>query len=481
MAFLDVLATTSERMHLTTLGYTHEGRALPLLVYGDVRDATPEAVLAAGKTRVFIQANIHAGEVCGKEAALILLRSLAAGKHPAWADSLLLLVAPIYNADGNERVRLDNRPLQNGPVGGMGQRPNAQGYDLNRDHMKLDAPEARSLMRFYQQYDPHVVFDLHTTNGTYHGYHLTYSPPLHPDTPEGIDAMLREHWLPALTRSIKQKYGWHFYHYGNLPPRRLKVERAWYTFDHRPRFGTNYAGLRNRFAILSEAYAYASFEQRILATLYFLEENLDYAYAHASKIRQVTAAADAMNLAGSSLALTAQRHRSEQTAGILLGAVEQHINPFSGDTLQVRVDTVYAEQMYEYISFTPKETESVPDAYFVPANLSVVLDRLRAHGVKMDTLAFEKTLPLQRFRIDSTLIENREYEGHLLRTVYGEYEEAQITLPPGTVQIPIQQPLGRLVFFLLEPRADDSLTTWGLLDDALENSTYHPIMRHEKP
>ena len=44
--------------------------------------------------------------------------------------------------------------MAQGPVGGMGQRPNAQGYDLNRDHMKLDAPEARSLVGMMTAYDP---------------------------------------------------------------------------------------------------------------------------------------------------------------------------------------------------------------------------------------------------------------------------------------------------------------------------------------
>jgi murein tripeptide amidase MpaA len=154
------LAAASPDIHLTTFGYTFEGRSLPLLVVG-APDASPESVRATGKTRVYLQGNIHAGEVCGKEALLMLLRRFAAGEYPSWTDSLVLLVAPIYNADGNERVRLVNRPRQHGPIGGMGQRPNAQGLDLNRDHTKLDSPEARSLVRMINDYDPHVLVDLH--------------------------------------------------------------------------------------------------------------------------------------------------------------------------------------------------------------------------------------------------------------------------------------------------------------------------------
>ena len=149
IAFLEAVDRASPLIHLTTFGYTFEGRALPLAVVGHVKDASPEAVLASGKTRVYIQGDIHAGEVEGKEATQILLREIAQGQHKDWLDSLVLLVGPIYNADGNERVNLTNRGRQHGPIGGMGQRPNAQGFDLNRDHMKLESPEAWSLARLY--------------------------------------------------------------------------------------------------------------------------------------------------------------------------------------------------------------------------------------------------------------------------------------------------------------------------------------------
>ncbi len=123
MAFLRVASAQSPMLHLTTFGYTTEGRAMPLVVFGDVADATVESVRASGKMPIFVQGNIHAGEVCGKEALLMLIRDLAEGRHRNWADSLVILMAPIYNADGNERVNLFNRPRQNGPLAGMGQRP----------------------------------------------------------------------------------------------------------------------------------------------------------------------------------------------------------------------------------------------------------------------------------------------------------------------------------------------------------------------
>src|SRR5690606_35544140 len=190
----------------------------------------------------------------------MLLREIAQGRYQQLLDSLVLLIAPIYNAHDNERILHTNGGAQHGPIGGIGQRPNAQRYDLNRDHMKLDSPEARSLVQLLTRYDPHVAVDLHTTNGTRDAYYLTYSPPLHPNTHPLIISLLREQWLPHMTSEIRRKYDWDYYYYGNLQGQ--GDARGWYTFDHRPRFNNHYVGLRNRIAILSEAYSYATFPDR---------------------------------------------------------------------------------------------------------------------------------------------------------------------------------------------------------------------------
>lgn len=123
LAFLEAVAAAAPHAHLTTMGYSWEGRAIPLLVLGRVADASPGAVQASGLLPVYLQGTIHGGEVPGKEALLMLVRELASRPDHPWFDELVLLVAPIYNVDGNERVRLDNRPRQNGPLAGMGSGP----------------------------------------------------------------------------------------------------------------------------------------------------------------------------------------------------------------------------------------------------------------------------------------------------------------------------------------------------------------------
>lgn len=479
MAFVTELAAASSRMHLTTMGYTTEGRPIPLLVVGDVPDPSPESVLAGGRARLYVQGGIHAGEISGKEALLILLRELAAGEHRAWSDSLVLLVAPLFNADGNERVSLYNRRRQHGPVGGMGQRANAGGYDLNRDQMKLDAPESRSLVRLYSEYDPHLSVDLHTTNGTHHGYHLTYAPPLTPNMPRELDSFLREAWLPEVTERVKEATGWDMYYYGGTWGSRRGGEPGWYTFSHMPRYVSNYIGLRNRFGVLGETYAYATFEERIGISYWFTREILDFAYRNAGEIRRLTREADGQSVVGHSLALRAEAQRSDRPVTILMGEVVEEVNPFTGQTMLRRTDVQVPTEMYEFGTFRPTERERVPAAYVIPPELERVAELVRAHGIRTRALGSPvEAVEVEEFRVDSVSTSSREYEGHQGQEVFGLYESPKATeLPAGSVIVPMDQPLARVAFKLLEPRSDDGLVAWGLLSRELEPRGKYPILR----
>ncbi len=476
IGFLEVATLQHTRLHLTDFGYTTEGRALPLVIFGDVSDSSPSAVIATGKLRVYIQGNIHAGEVCGKEALLQLVRDLATGKNAEWADSLVVLIAPIYNADGNERVSLFNRRGQNGPYGGVGQRPNAQGLDLNRDHMKAKSPEARSLLRLMNEYEPHVLVDLHTTNGTQHAYHITYSPPLNPNTAPEIIALLREEMLPAITNTVREKHGWEYYYYGNLPFRRGR-ETGWYTFDYRPRFNNNYAGLRNRIAILSEAYAYAPFEERVLASRYFVEEILNYAHQHAEELKETIDRAESQNIIGKALAVRSEFEQSPEKVDILMGRTRMEANPFSGSLIRVREDHVEAQEMYEYGTFRASETERVPARYFVSPTAEIVRNYLDLHGIEYRVSTDRRQALVETFVIDSTTVALREFQQITQRTVYGAYSQEEVVLPAGTLVVPMTQPLARLVFYLLEPRSDDGLLNWAQLDRHIETGGTYPIYR----
>jgi Zinc carboxypeptidase len=475
MSFLNTVSQNSELVHMTTMGYTQEGRALPLAIVGRVSDARPETIKASGKLRIYIQANVHSGEVEGKEAAQALVRDIALGRYNSWLESMVLLVGPDYNADGNEKISLTNRGQQNGPVGGMGTRANAQGLNINRDYMKLETPEARSMARLLNDYDPHIMMDLHTTDGSRHAYYLTYETPNNPAVEPSIDQMSQE-WMASVTRTIQSKYGWNIHAYGNVGGR--QPDRVWITVEDLPRYSHNYWGLRNRFGILSETYSYLTFKDRIMTDTRFLEEVLNYANANAAKIKKATEDADKRSIIGQHISLRSKLKRSDQMVEILMGDTENEVNPYSGRNMLRRIDVVTPEKMWAESSFESTDQERVPSAYYIPGNLTAAIERLQAHGIRMERLSQPTAaLQLEEFQIATNDATPQAFENHRERTVTGTYMPVEQAMPDGTYRVSMNQPLARLAFYLLEPRSNDGLMTWNFLDDAIKDGKVAPILR----
>jgi Zinc carboxypeptidase len=504
--FMKAVDEASPIVFYTTYGTTTEGRAMPMAVVGNgLKDASPAAVKATGKLRVHVQANVHAGEVEGKESAQILLRELALGMHKDWLDSMVFLITPIYNADGNEKFALTNRQRQNGPINGMGTRANAQNLNINRDYMKLDTPEAKAFVKLMNEYDPHVSYDLHTSDGSYHGYYLTYSPPLNPDTDPAIMKIMTDEWFPSVTKDMKAKHGWDSFYYGNAstpggrggqgggggrgrggtPPAPCSnpappaegVTRAWATFEHVPRFHNNYVGLRNRFALLSEAYAYATFEDRIKATSYFLDASLDFANRNVAKLKKAIADADRAKVAGAVLATTA-KFKQGGLVDVLMGEVEAEKNPNNDADMCRRKNVTRVEKMTDMMWFEPATTETAPSAYYVPADATKAIELLKAQGLQMR----ETALPgdVEAFAITANTA-GQTFEGHAMRKIDGTWG-AKMEARSGVKywEITTSQPLGRLAFYLLEPASDDGLVAWNYLDDQLKDGvTGYPIFRRK--
>ena len=529
--FMKAVDDASPLVFYTTYGTTYEGRPMPMAVVGTgLKDASPASVKGSGKLRVHIQANIHAGEVEGKESAQILLRQLAMGQHADWLRSMVLLVTPIFNADGNEKFALNNRGRQNGPINGQGTRANGQNLNINRDFMKLETPEGRAFAKLWIDYDPQVGFDLHTSDGSAEGYYLTYAPPLNPDTSDQIMKIMKDEWFPFVTKNIKSKYGWETFYYGGpggggrgrggaagggapgagrgagggaaggagaaaggavtgavptpevvgATPQAGQM-RAWNTFEHVPRYHNNYVGMRNRFALLSEAYAYATFEDRIKATNYFVEEALNFANANVDRLKKAVEAADKESIIGTTQGTRAQFKRGGVIT-VLTGELEDEKNPVNGATMARRKDVVHEEQMIDMLWFEPSKTEDVPHEYYVPATATKAIAVLALHGIQMHPI----TAPVsgvEQFTITSNTqrpaTNSIDTGAHGLRSVDGSWAAAAgVTVPAGAWVVPMNQPLARLAFYLLAPTSDDGITAWNYLDDTLgTDAKTYPILR----
>src|SRR5439155_4868612 len=321
-----------------------------------------------------------------------------------------ILIAPIYNADGNEKISTDNRTAQSGPFGGVGVRENSKGLDLNRDYMKLESPEAQSLVRLFNRWDPHLTVDLHTTNGSYHGYHLTYSIPLNPSVDPRIIAYHREKLMPAIAKAMLAQHKFRTYYYGNFEGTAPKPgepdTRRWEAFTHQPRIGQNYVGFRNRLTILSEAYSYLDFRRRIEVTEAFVEEILQYSAAHGAEMAQLTNQVDletirrGLNGAPFQMGVEYEMKPLPKPVEILVGEVTKVKNRRSGRAMTVMLEDKFTRiVMQDYGLFAAKRSVTTARAYVFRREdgTRAVIDKLLQHGIAVEELTASLTTEVESF------------------------------------------------------------------------------------
>jgi hypothetical protein len=500
MRVVDGLASSTSLVYTESFGKTEEGRDLPLMVISDPKVTTPEAARKLGRPIVFVQANIHAGEVEGKEAILMLARRLTSGDLKTLTKQLVIVIAPDYNADGNEKVSAQNRTSQNGPVAGVGTRENGKDLDLNRDYMKLESAEARALVGLMNKWDPHVLVDLHTTNGSYHAYHLTYSPILNPDADSRLVDFSRDKLLPDVRKAVEEKHQFRTYYYGNYSPENgggrenARVDPAnpgdttWRTFDHRPRFGNNYAGLRNRIAILSEAYSYLDFKGRIDVTAAFVEEIWKAVAANAQRVVQLTAQADRQFTAPPApkaveLGVDIEIRALPEKVDILVGDVKKQANPRSGKDMNQMTEMAVPVKMKDYGIFAVTRSQPMPKGWLIPKataespRMAAAMERIKWHGLKTETVDEAVQVPVERFLISDFVRSERVFQGHREARLKGTLEKAQLSVAAGSIFISANQPLARLAFYLLEAESDDGFVAWNIIEDGLAAGATYPIYR----
>jgi len=492
--FLDSLRKLGAPVVLGSIGNTNEGREIPYVIASRPLVSTPSAAKQLGRPIVYVQANIHAGEVEGKEALLALLRDLTFSSKPNALDSIVLIAVPIYNADGNERFAPQsvNRTEQNGPEM-VGVRANAQNLDLNRDYVKAEAPETRASLAMFNTWDPDVFVDLHTTDGSFHGYALTYSPSLSPAAVFG-GVYARDSLLPVLRQRMRTRDGFEVFDYGNFVSdgRGLvadtTVPEGWETYDSRPRFGTNYYGVRGRIGILSEAYSHDTLERRIASTYAFVNEALSLVAEKGAAIRALSARADSQPLAWGRAPDSVQMVavRSELVANPpKLDVIKEDLVKTGDSSLtqpgvprgERRTGRYTTIRLPVYDRFTSTLDRVPPAAYVVAPEDTAVVTLLRLHGVRVDRSDSAWTARGESFTIDSIATSPRPFQGHHEIRLKGHWERGLQSLPPNSFIVSTAQPRGALIVYLLEPESDDGFATWNFFDKQIRKGGKYPVRR----
>ena len=469
VAWLRRLAEAAPEVEMVSLGKSPEGRDLWLVIASASGARTPEALQEAGKPVLLAQAGIHAGEIDGKDAGMMLLRDLTVGgtRRELLRDASFLFL-PILNVDGHERFTAAGRINQRGPVE-CGWRTTSANLNLNRDYGKLDTPEMRHLIAALNAWEPDLYLDIHVSDGFDHQYDVTwtYNGP-HAWSPN-IAAWLDAELSPALTADLRAM--------GHVPGPYVTAltgddsTQGIRIFTSGPRFSEGYGDARHRATVLVETHSLKPYVQRVLGTYVLLESALGTLGRHGRELEQATAAdrklrrrevvLDFIDAEPESGRVEYLGIRSRLTPSAVSGGLRQE---WTGEPVTLRVPLV--------IEAKAGDTVSRPRAYWIPAAWTEVIERLLLHGIRVERQEEAREVPVTAYRIEQPLLQDKPYEGHARVTGKPVAEKRVERYSAGSVRVPTDQPLGDLAVLLLEPGSPDSFFQWGFFLSVLQEGEY---------
>jgi len=465
-------ARTRSGVALLEIGRDDDGSPIHLFVLADGSGTTPDSIRAAGKNILWITNGIHPGEPDGVDASLLLAQALLdSDQYMGLLANTAVCIVPVYNVSGAKQRSATGRVNQNGPQE-YGFRANARNLDLNRDFIKADAANTRSLIDALNTWDPDIYFETHVSNGADHQYVMELLT-THPDK---LDTNLRHFMQDHL---VPRQYEWmeqrghrmcpYFETHRDIP------EQGLAGFMDGPRYSTGYNALRQRIGVLSESHMLKPYADRVNATFELMLATLAAMNEHPDALREARSKA---RISAVEQVVHHTNWRIDTTAVDRL--------PWLGYAADTATSAVSGLPRWLYHRDRPTNVEvpwlntGVPElrierpvAYLIPQAWHEVIDRLRLDGVPMEVLSAKHRFVGEVQRITAYGGSGRPYEGHYLhRDVEVAIQVDTVLAKPGDVLVPMGHATDALVMEILEPRAADSFFAWGFFDAILQQKEW---------
>ncbi len=465
------LEKASRFVKVLDIGTTPEGRTMIALVVSKDRAFTPEAAAKTGKVVMLIQSGIHAGEIEGKDTALMLVRDMVVSKrYAAWLDHVIFVIIPVFNVDGHEDFSPYHRPSQNGPKS-TGLRATAQRVNLNRDYIKADTPEMRAWLRLFNQWMPDFHIDNHVTDGADFQYDVTWDMARNQDLAEPAGAWVREKFVPELNKRMEGD-GHMVAPYGAL--RGVGNKREFFMEVFSPRYSHLYTAVQDRPSLLVESHSLKNAKTRAWAHYDIMKHSVETILLDPEGLRRAVREADREMAARagnrSAPAVYLAGKVSDQSRPLVYHTLKN--GPFKSEVTGAMVNRFLAEpddietRIHDTIDTTAEA--QIPLGYLIPVAWKNLADVLALHGVETERIAKPVTDEFETYRFSSPKFGTTSFEGRVMLDFEAKLVKERITIPAGSFWIPAGQRRARLILSMLEPAAPDSLAKWGFLNPVFE-------------
>jgi hypothetical protein len=457
-------------------GTTAQGRAMYAMVVSSDHAFTPAAAAKTNKAIILIQSGIHAGEIEGKDTALMLVRDMVISKTPhqsAWLNKAIFVVIPVFNVDGHESRSAFNRPNQNGPEI-AGTRQTAQGLNLNRDYIKAATPEMRGWLKLYHAWMPDFMFDNHVTDGADYQYDVTWDMAHQGDMGEPTRGWVSDRFIPELNKRMEA--GGHLVSpYGAL--RRLpNGKREFFIEVFSPRYSHEYTALLNRPCLLVETHSLKDPKTRAWSNYDIMVDSIDIVTEDPQALRSAVRAADAKYaaMAGdrNAPALYLAGKTSEGSHPLTYHSLKTA--PFQSEISGTSV-THYTAEKDDFETVTHDGIDTVTEAqeplgFIVPAEWKEIADELLLHGVQMERIGKSLDQEFDTWRFTDVKYAPAAMEGGMMLDYTLHPVHERMDIPAGSYWVPLHQQRARLIMALLHPAAPDALVRWGFAGSIFQTS-----------
>jgi hypothetical protein len=462
MKFWYELDAMSDLVSIRPLTRTLLDREFTLVTIAKDPVATPQDAIRSGKTIVLIANAVHGNETAGKEASQLVARELVSGSLQQLLDDVIVLFVPLINPDGGEVRR----------------RTNEEGFDMNRDYLKLESQEIYALVtRVMHEWTPDVHVDTH--HGGSAPYTLTWQGTLNPAADAALRAYPYAEIFPRIREALRAD-GYDGFDYSGAQTR--DGVRGWGSTSVEARKHHVYTGLVNSIGILFETPSSSHRVRNGVAETIPPEERyfhqvrgqvigLTTVLRHAAEKR-----ADIRALTTASRARAVQAGANPATAtGVVVEytLVSRGTEPVwmpQGPGGPGTPQTYTLENVPVWLKYDVTRTVPRARGYVLPASVAKVVPLLLDHGIQVHRFTEPAAMELEVY--EALGVHRNEYfQGHYLKSVSGvEKKTETVQVPAGWFYVSTAQARGHLISYLLEPETDDNLITWGYTDNVLQVS-----------
>ncbi|MBK7338076.1 MAG: hypothetical protein IPJ00_18790 [Saprospirales bacterium] len=454
-AFAESMGASSGIAAAEVIGRSVQGRNLYALKFSSTGFGKDPS-----KIRVLIFAQQHGNEQSGKEGALLLAAELLKPENRYLFDRIDLALIPQVNPDGAE----------------LNKRQNANGFDLNRNHVILTEPETSALHGFFDQYLFEVTLDVHEyypydESWKEYGYRKNTEVAIGSTTNSNVSEHIRRlsngAYLPFARQYLADRGFSSFTYCPGGPPGEAFVRHS--TFDIND--GRQSLGIQHALSFIQEGMngqdAFVdNLKRRAEGQMTGMRALLEFACENKEKIKSLVAAE--------------QEKLLSPPVGQTVSIQSEHVPDGSVLALPLLSYATGQDTVVNVTDYRPVVRSLFdvmkPAGYLIPEESAILTEWASRQGFRQEPLK-----KLSRFRIEQYLVgavDSIDFEGGMivdpaLRVV----ELKKQSLREGYIFIPTNQLKGNLLVLALEPKSMLGLVTYKQFAHLLEAGKEFPVLR----